>query len=68
MSKHYHLVVHIQKPRAVNLSIEDVVARWSTLFSLPFLAKRYADDDVLSVAELAEAIRQIELRRARLYD
>jgi len=68
MSNHYHLVVRIQKKRAIDLSIQDVLARWSALFSLPFLAKRYADNEVLSDAELDEAMRQIELRRARLYD
>jgi putative transposase len=68
MSNHYHLVVRIQKKRALHLSVEDVLARWSALFSLPYLAKRVADNEALSDAELAEAMRQIELRRARLYD
>lgn len=68
MSNHYHLVVRIQKQRVMDLSVDEVIARWSALFSLPPLAKRYADNEALSDAELGEAMRQIELRRARLYD
>jgi REP element-mobilizing transposase RayT len=68
MSNHYHLVVRIQKQRALDLSVTDVIKRWSALYSLPFLAKRYANDEVLTDAELLEAERQIEERRARLYD
>ncbi len=68
MSNHYHLVVRIQKQRVMDLSVDEVIARWSALFSLPPLAKRYADNESLSDAELGEAMRQIELRRARLYD
>ncbi len=68
MSNHYHLAVRIQKQRALDLSVTDVIERWSALYSLPFLAKRYANDEVLTDAELLEAERQIEERRARLYD
>lgn len=68
MSNHYHLVVRIQKQRALDLSVSEVISRWSSLFSLPFLAKRYADNEAMSDAEFNEAMRQIELRRARLYD
>jgi len=68
MSNHYHLVVRIQKQRALDLSVENVITRWRALFSLPFLAKRYAENDVMSEAELDEALRQIEQRRERLYD
>ena len=68
MSNHYHLVVRVQKKRALDLSIADVAARWSALFTLPVLAKRYLDDETMSQAEIDEAMRQIELRRARLYD
>lgn len=68
MSNHYHLVVRIQKQRVMDLSVDEVIARWSALFSLPPLAKRYADNEALSDVELGEAMRQIELRRARLYD
>lgn len=68
MSNHYHLVVRIQKQRALDLSLAEVITRWRALFSLPFFAQRYADNDIMSDAELDEAMRQIELRRARLYD
>ena len=68
MSNHYHLVVRIQKQRALNLSLSDVHRRWSGLYSLPTLAKRYADSEMLTDAECSEAQRQIEERRARLYD
>lgn len=68
MSNHYHLVVRIQKQRALNLNVQDVIARWSALFSLPFLVKRLANNEDISDAEHCEAIRQVELRRERLYD
>ncbi len=68
MSNHYHLVVRIQKQRALKLSLSDVNDRWSALYSLPVLAKRYIDGEMLSDAESSEARRQIEERRARLYD
>ncbi len=68
MANHYHLVVRIQKQRALELSVSDVIARWSSLFSLPCLAKRFANKEAMSDAELDEAMRQIEIRRERLYD
>ena len=68
MSNHYHLVVRIQKQRALDLTMQEVITRWSALFSLPFLAQRFANNEDMSDAERFEAIRQIELRRERLYD
>jgi len=68
MSNHYHLVVRIQKQRALDLSLKEVACRWSSLYSLPFFANRYANDAELTDAELVEAEKQIEERRARLYD
>ena len=68
MSNHYHLVVRIQKQRALELSMIDVARRWSSLYSLPFLANRYTSDELLTDAELFEAGNQIEERRSRLYD
>ena len=38
MSNHYHLVVRIQKQRALDLSAEEVITRWSALYSLPVLS------------------------------
>lgn len=68
MSNHYHLVVRIQKQRALELTTHEVITRWSALFSLPYMAKRLANNEGMSDAEHLEAIRQIELRRERLYD
>lgn len=68
MSNHYHLVVRIQKQRALDLSVADVASRWKSLFSLPFFANRYANHEVMSGEELDEAMRQIAVRRQRLYD
>lgn len=68
MANHYHLVVRIQKQRALKLSVVDVTTRWSALFSLPCLARRFADNETMSDAELDEAMRQIEIRRERLYN
>lgn len=68
MSNHYHLVVRVQKQRALDLSVAEITARWSALFSLPLLAKRYVDHEVMTDIEITEAMRQIELRRARLFD
>ncbi len=51
LSNHYRLVVRIQKQRALNLNVQDVIAHWSALFSLPFLAKRLADNAEMSGAE-----------------
>ncbi len=68
MSNHYHLVVRLQKQRALDLSVTDVINRWSALYALPFLAKRYADNEPLTDAEREAAQRQIDERRHRLYD
>ena len=68
MANHYHLVVRIQKQRALKLSVSEVITRWISLFSLPCSAKRFADNEAMSDAELDEAMRQIEVRRERLYD
>lgn len=68
MSNHYHLVVRLQKQRALELSVTDVINRWRSLYNLPFLAQRYANKEHLTGGELEAAQRQIDERRHRLYD
>lgn len=68
MSNHYHLVVRLQKQRALDLSVTDIINRWRSLYALPLLAQRYADNDLLTDEEHEEALRQIDERRRRLYD
>jgi hypothetical protein len=41
MSNHYHLVLHVDRGRAKQLSTEDVVSRWTALFSVPPVVARW---------------------------
>lgn len=68
MSNHYHLVIRIQKHRAIALSLTEVAQRWTQLYCLPCLAQRFAANESLTDAESVQAIQQIEERRSRLYD
>jgi len=41
MSNHYHLVAHIDRERALAWSTEEVLTRWTQLFTGPLLVVRY---------------------------
>jgi hypothetical protein len=41
MSSHYHLVVHVDRSRARQLTETDVVERWTQMFSAPPLVERW---------------------------
>lgn len=41
MSNHYHLVLHVDVPRTKGWSSEEVVERWTRLFSLPSIVERW---------------------------
>lgn len=67
MANHYHLVVHIDRARAIQLSQEEVAKRWTRLFSAPPVIDRWiANESLPAETELANAI--IEKWRQRLYD
>jgi REP element-mobilizing transposase RayT len=71
MSNHYHIVLRIDADRAAALSDDEVLQRWSQLFSGPLLVQRYRDPTIrstMSQAELAKAQELIALYRARLGD
>jgi len=65
MSNHFHVVVRIDTERAAASSTDEVLARWTALFSGPLLVQRYmaegragmAAGDVLAVDQLAETYR-----------
>ncbi|NMM81099.1 hypothetical protein B2J86_09215 [Acidovorax sp. SRB_14] len=70
MSNHYHVVVHVDSTRAQQWSTEEVLQRWTQLFTGPLLVQRYlsqaraamGDSELEKVHELAETFR------ARLFD
>ena len=35
MSNHYHLVIHVDRNRARQLTTQEVVTRWTAMFSVP---------------------------------
>lgn len=66
MSNHYHLVLHVDRERAVAWTRDEVIARWARLFRIPTLIEQYREgvggDAVRLQAEL-----EIERWRRRLY-
>jgi REP element-mobilizing transposase RayT len=67
MSNHYHLVLHIDQERGRRLTAEEVIERWTRLFSRPVLLKRWAQG-LCGEAECAVVNELIADWRARLCD
>ena len=68
MSNHYHVVLHINRAPAKAWSRDDVLVRWTSLFSGPLLVQRYLAGDKLSKVELARVDGYVETYRDRLMD
>ena len=68
MSNHYHVVLHINKDAAKTWGRDEVLARWTSLFSGPLLVQRYLAGDKLSKIELKRVDDYIEAYRTRLMD
>ncbi len=70
MSNHYHVVTHIDRDRALAWSTEEVLQRWTQLFTGPLLVVRYLSPAraEMGQAELARVYEMAETYRARLHD
>jgi REP element-mobilizing transposase RayT len=70
MSNHYHVVAHIDRDRALAWSAEEVLLRWTQLFTGPLLVVRYLSPAraEMGQAELAMVYEMAETYRARLHD
>ena len=70
MSNHYHLVAHVDRARALSWTTDEVLARWTRLFSGPPLVARYLSPEraALCAAELARIAEYADCYRARLHD
>ena len=68
MSNHYHVVLHVDKERALNWSREEVVERWMQVCSGDLLVDRWLENpDSLDKTTLAVVYEVIEEWRERLY-
>jgi REP element-mobilizing transposase RayT len=68
MSNHYHLVLKVNKERALELTEEEIIERWTTLFNGNVLVKRYQKGECHTEAELVKVQEILDTWRERLYD
>ena len=69
MSNHLHIVVRVDAERALAWDRDEVLRRWTTLFTGPELVQRYrAHPEGLCVAELAQVDLWVATYRERLMD
>jgi REP element-mobilizing transposase RayT len=68
MSNNYHLVIKVNKEKALKLSDEEVIDRWTKLFNGNVLVQRYQKGECHTEAE-RETVKEIIAQwRERLYD
>jgi hypothetical protein len=67
MSNHYHLVLHVDQERAKRLSDLEIIERWSGVFGVPTVVRRWKEG-VAGEAESVAAMKAIALWRSRLVD
>ncbi|WP_194435666.1 transposase [Vibrio fluminensis] len=67
MSNHYHLVVHINRDKALALSDHEVVARWQHDHQLPVLIVRWLARELRTEAEIDACKSIIDMWRDRLW-
>ncbi|MAI64477.1 MAG: transposase, partial [Alteromonas sp.] len=71
MSNHTHIVLHVNKEKAIALSTEEVINRWHSLYRGTLLTQQYASPMTrkgLSEAQIDTVENTAGVWRARLYD
>ena len=68
MSNHVHVVVHIDKIKALGWSIDEVVERWHQIHNGTLLTQKYRRKEVLTGGEQITFNETVEVYRERLYD
>jgi REP element-mobilizing transposase RayT len=70
MSNHYHVVMRIDRERALGWTLDEVLERWTRLFSGPMLVSRFLSEarDQMTSAEIAKVEELGAVYRSRLHD
>ena len=68
MSNHYHLVVNINREKALALSHHQIVERWGIAHKLPLIIQRWLHEQLTHPIEHAKCMEIIELWRERLWN
>ena len=68
MSNHYHLVLHINKDKAVNWSFDEVISRWHRLYKGNLISQTYVKNKSLLKSQMKLLTDTVALWRARLMD
>lgn len=69
MSNHYHVVLHVDKKRAENWSLEEVAQLWLQLYSAPLLVQKWLKNPTdCDKTELEVVTKIVEQWRTRLHD
>lgn len=66
MSNHYHLALHVDKPRSQTWSDDTVIQHWLTLYKGPKLVHQYLSGDIQTTHEQTLLQKKIEIWRERL--
>uniref|UniRef100_UPI002148D659 transposase n=1 Tax=Endozoicomonas sp. SESOKO4 TaxID=2828745 RepID=UPI002148D659 len=66
MSNHYHLVLHINTSEVESWNRDEILRRWTALFTGPLLIQRYMSNDTLSRSELSRIDEYVAEYRSRL--
>jgi REP element-mobilizing transposase RayT len=67
MSNHYHLVLHVDRNRARAWSDQQIIERWSQVFRIPLLVKRWIEGEASQI-EIEAARQSVSRWRQRLSD
>ena len=68
MSNHFHLVLYVNHQQAKDLSHDEVIQLWLSLFKAPSIVARYLNNEALLNVELDLLDKYVEQWRERLMD
>ncbi|MDZ7784095.1 MAG: transposase [Halioglobus sp.] len=68
MNNHYHLVLRINRDRASQWSDDEVIDRWTQLFSGPIIVQRYKNGEPITAAQRGTVADIVAVWRKRLSD